>query len=153
VSRSTPVLEESVKRPRSLTIYSIVVWITKFIPLFAVYKFFEYINAKGRLDFYLGLNLRDIRDYLYVYVAASLLTLIITIFLFYRKKWALQVYFFLKTVEVHCLLMALPTLVYGLQRGLGIKFGLWFHLSAWTFVLASNLIFPLIYFTYKKYYK
>lgn len=140
-------------RPKSLTIYSIIVWITKFIPLFAVYMFFDYLSAKGRLDFYLGLGLRDIRDYLYVYVAASFITLILTVFLFFQKKWALQVYFFMKTVEVHCLLMALPTLVYGLQRGLGIKFGLPFHLSAWTFVLATNLIFPLIYYTFKKNYK
>ncbi len=140
-------------RPKSLTIYSIIVWITKFIPLFAVYMFFDYLSAKGRLDFYLGLGLRDIRDYLYVYVAASILTLILTVFLFFQKKWALQVYFFMKTVEVHCLLMALPTLVYGLQRGLGIKFGLPFHLSAWTFVLATNLVFPLIYYTFKKNYK
>jgi len=146
-------VEESIKRPHSLTIYSIVVWITKFIPLYAVYQFFDYIGQKGRLDFYLGLNLRDIRDYLYVYVAASILTLFITIFLYLRKKWALSVYFFLKTVEVHCLLMALPTLVYGLQRGLGIKYGLTFHVSTWGFVLASNLVFPLIYYTYKKHYK
>jgi len=54
---------------------------------------------------------------------------------------------------VHCLLMALPTLVYGLQRGLGIKYGLTFHVSTWGFVLASNLVFPLIYYTYKKHYK
>lgn len=138
-------------RPKSLTIYSIIVWITKFIPLGAVYAFFDYVNP--RIDFYLGLNLRDIRDYLYVYVAASIVTLGITIFLFLQKKWALQVYFFLKTVEVHCLLMALPTLVYGLQLGLGIKTGFWFHFSAWTLVLSTNLVFPLIYYTFKKHYK
>jgi len=138
-------------RPKSLTIYSIIVWVTKLIPLGAVYAFFDYVNP--RIDFYLGLNLRDIRDYLYVYVAASILTLGVTVFLFLQKKWALQVYFFLKTVEVHCLLMALPTLVYGLQLGLGIKVGLWFHLSAWTFVLSTNLVFPLIYYTFKKHYK
>jgi hypothetical protein len=136
------------KRPASLTIYSLIVWITKFIPLAGVYAFFDYVNP--RIDFYLGLNLRDIRDYLYVYVVASLLTLITTVFIYFRKKWALSVYYFLKTVEVHCLLMALPTLVYGLQLGLGIKFGLAFHVSAWTFVLATNLIFPLIYYTFKK---
>src|SRR5262245_40785964 len=128
-------------RPRSLTIYSIIVWITKFIPFIAVYKFFEYVNP--RIDFYLGLNLRDIRVYLYVYVFACIATLISTVFLFFQKKWALSAYFFLKTIEVHCLLMALPTLVYGLQLGLGIKVGFWFHFSAWTFVLATNLIFPL----------
>jgi hypothetical protein len=141
------------KRPASLTIYSIVVWITKLLPLFAVYKFFEFINQPGKLDFYLGLNLRDIRDYLYVYVVACLLTIVTTLFLFFKKKWAFNVYVFFKTVEVHCLIMALPTLVYGLQRGLGIKYGLTFHVSAWTFVLATNLIFPLIYYTYKKQYK
>ena len=141
------------KKPTSLTVYSIIVWVTKFIPLFAVYIFFDYINAKGRLDFYLGLGLRDIRDYLYVYVIASFLTLILTVFLFFKKKWALSVYFFMKTIEVHCLLMALPTLVFGLQRGLGIKTGFTFHFSAWAFVLATNLIFPLIYYTFKKQYK
>lgn len=139
------------KRPHSLTIYSIIVWITKFIPLAGVYAFFDYVNP--RIDFYLGLNLRDIRDYFYVYVVACVLTLISTVFLFFQKKWVLPVYYFLKTVEVHCLIMALPTLVYGLQLGLGIKFGLFFHLSAWTFVLATNLIFPLIYYSYKKSYK
>lgn len=139
------------KRPHSLKIYSIIVWITKFIPLAGVYAFFDYVNP--RIDFYLGLNLRDIRDYFYVYVVACILTLFTTVLLFFQKKWALPVYYFLKTVEVHCLIMALPTLVYGLQLGLGIKFGLFFHLSAWTFVLATNLIFPLIYFSYKKSYK
>jgi hypothetical protein len=139
------------KRPVSLTVYSIIVWVTKLIPLAGVYSFFDYVNP--RIDFYLGLNLRDIRDYLYVYVAASILTLISTIFLFFQKKWMLSVYFFLKTIEVHCLLMALPTLVYGLQLGLGIKVGFWFHFSAWTFVLATNLVFPLIYYTFKKHYK
>ena len=74
------------KRPRSLTIYSIIVWVTKVIPLAAVYAFFDYVNP--RIDFYLGLNLRDIRDYLYVYVAASVLTFLLTIFLFFQKKWA-----------------------------------------------------------------
>ncbi len=141
------------KRPVSLTVYSIIVWVTKFIPLFAVYKFFEFINQPGKLDFYLGLNLRDIRDYLYVYVAASILTLLTTIFLFFQKKWAFNIYVFFKTVEVHCLIMALPTLVYGLQRGLGIKYGLTFHVSAWGFVIATNLIFPLIYYIHKKYYR
>jgi hypothetical protein len=139
------------KRPTSFTIYNIVVWITKFIPLAGVYAFFDYVNP--RINFYRGLNLRDIRDYLYVYVFVSVITLITTVFLYFRKKWALSLYYFLKTVEVHCLLMALPTLVYGLQLGLGIKFGLPFHISAWTFVLATNLIFPLIYYTYKKQYK
>lgn len=141
------------KRPVSLTVYSIIVWVTKFIPLFAVYKFFEFINQPGKLDFYLGLNLRDIRDYLYVYIAACICTIITTIFLFFQKKWALNVYIFFKTVEVHCLIMALPTLVYGLQRGLGIKYGLAFHVSAWGFVIATNLIFPLIYTTFKKHYR
>jgi hypothetical protein len=141
------------KRPVSLTVYSIVVWITKFIPLIAVYYFFDYINAKNRINFYKGIGLRDIRDYLYVYVAVCFLTLITTVFLFFRKSKALNVYFFLKTIEVHCLLMALPTLIYGLQRGLGIQTGFAFHASAWTFVLATNLIFPLIYYTFKKQYK
>src|SRR5687768_14609481 len=108
----------------------------------------DYVNP--REDFYLGLGLRDVRDYLYVYVLASFLTFFVTFFLYFRKKWALSVYFFLKTIEVHCLLMALPTLVYGLQLGLGIKFGFWFHFSAWTFVLGSNIVFPLIYYSYKK---
>jgi len=139
------------KKPVSFIIYNIVVWITKFIPLAGVYAFFDYVNP--RIDFYLGLNLRDIRDYLYVYVVASLLTLFSTVFIFFQKKWAFQVYVWLKTIEVHCLLMALPTLVYGLQLGLGIKVGTSFHISAWTFVLATNLIFPLIYYTYKKYYR
>lgn len=138
------------KRPVSLTVYSIFVWLTKILPLIGVYSFFDYVNP--RVDFYLGLNLRDIRDYLYVYVLASILTIISTIFLFFRKKTMLPVYFFLKTIEVHCLLMSLPTLIYGLQLGLGIKFGLSFHLSAWTFVLATNLIFPLIYYSFKKHY-
>ncbi len=138
------------KRPTSFTIYNIIVWVTKFIPLIAVYQFFAYINQPGQLDFYLGLGLRDIRDYLYVYVGASFLTLITTVFLFFRKKIALNIYIFLKTVEVHCLIMALPTLVYGLQRGLGIKHGFTFHFSAWAFIISTNLIFPLIYYTYKK---
>lgn len=138
-------------RPKSFTIYNVIVWITKFIPLIAVYFFFDYVNP--REDFYLGLNLRDIRDYLYVYVGASFATLLLTVFLFFRKKWALSAYYFMKTVEVHCLLMALPTLIYGLQLGLGIKFGLMFHLSAWTFVISTNLIFPLIYYSYQKIYK
>ncbi len=141
------------KRPVSLTVYSIVVWITKFIPLIAVYEFFAYINQPNQLQFYLGLGLRDIRDYLYVYVAASCLTLVTTIFLFFRKGKLLNVYFFLKTVEVHCLIMALPTLVFGLQKALAIKFGFTFHFSAWAFVIATNLIFPLIYYSFKKHYK
>jgi hypothetical protein len=139
------------KRPVSFTLFCILVWITKFIPLAAVYYFFDYIGQKGRLDFYKGLGLRDIRDYLYVYVAACILTLISTVFLFFKKSRALNVYFFLKTIEVHCLLMALPTLVYGLQRGLAA--GIWFQITAWSFVISTNLIFPLVFYTYKKNYK
>ena len=135
----------------SLTTYSIFVWVTKLIPLYGVYSFFAYVNQPGQLDFYKGLGLRDIRDYLYVYVAACFLTIVSTIFLFFKKSKALNIYFFLKTIEVHCLLMALPTLVYGLQRGLAA--GIWFQITAWSFVISSNLIFPLIYYTYKKQYK
>ena len=139
------------KRPISFTVYNIIVWVTKFIPLAVVYSFFDYINP--RIDFYLGLNLRDIRDYLYVYVVTSFLTIITTVFLFFRRKNALPIYYFLKTVEVHCLIMSLPTLVYGWERALNVQYGFIFHLSAWTFVLSTNLIFPLIYYSFKKQYK
>lgn len=136
------------KRPLSFTIFHVIVWVTKLIPFVLIFFFLEYI--KTRLDFYRGLGLRDIRDYLYVYMGFAVLTFITTFFLYARKKKALQVYYFLKTCELHCLIMALPTLAYGWQRALHIQNGFSFQLSVWVFVISLTLIFPLIYHSFQK---
>lgn len=139
------------KRPLSFTIYSILVWLTKGLPLVAIYFFLDYVNP--RLDFYLGLGLRDIRVYLYVYCVAAGLTLICTVFLFFRMAKFLQPYFIMKSIEVHCLLMALPTLLAGLERAYEIQHVALYQISAWTFILGGNAIFPVVYFLYKRHYK
>lgn len=140
-----------IEKPLSFKIYSIFTWLTKPVVIFGVIYLINYINEKE--SFYLGIGLKDIRIYLYIYVAIAIVNYMNLFRVFAQKKFNYRLYFLLKIVELTLLILTVPNFMEGLARAFSFENGWLYQLTIWTLVTTTNLIFPLIYVTYYKLYK
>jgi hypothetical protein len=136
------------KRPFSLTLYSVLIWLTKLAMIAGNLYFIKYVM--DHKDFYLGIGLHTTMPQQYILLAGSFIVLVGTVGIFRMKKSGWKIYLAGKFVEVIALFWAYPSwsgafthALYGINsRAFSIVFLL--------MLICLTLIFPLAYYTYSR---
>lgn len=134
------------RRPVSLILYSVFIWITKLLLIFGNLYFIKYV-ADHR-DFYLGIGLYDTTIQQYILLAGSLIVLVGTVRIFQMKKNGWKIYLGGKLLEAIALFWAYPSYTGAFTHALhGINTNA-FDIVFLLILICLTTIFPLVYYTY-----
>lgn len=136
------------KRPLTLTLFSVLIWITKLGLIGGNLYFIKYVSEHR--DFYLGIGFHETTIQQYILLVGSIIVLVGTVGMFNLKKKGFKIYLVGKFLEAIALLWAWPSYSGVFTHTLRGMNDMAFTLTFLLMIICLTLIFPLTYYTYSR---